>query len=604
MAKETKQQERQPGSPAPDNGRFSFVFQHLRAYRHYLILGCISIVLAAIFSVVRPYIIKILLDDLEAGTLENYGLSLALAFVGLTALSGIFLFINRRTVIWMSRKLEYNIRGDLFAKLLRLPLEFYHQHRVGDIMARLTNDVEAVRMMFGPAIMYFANTLMTLTLAIAIMTYMAPKLTLYVIAPMPVISYFVLRVRRQINERFGAIQEQFSTLTAAVQENLSGIRVIKAYSQEPAEIKAFAATGREYVNRNMDLARFNALFHPLLFSVGGAISLIALYFGGKEVIAGTMTKGTVVGFFVYIAMLFWPIIAMGWVVSLYERGKASLDRINNVMHMVSEWDDDRDAIGARSEPLKGKIEFRNLSFSYSQTREGERPQQLENISLTIEPGESIGIIGPVGSGKSTLAALIPRLYTPPRGTLFIDDRDVCDWSLTALRTQIGYVPQESFLFSDRLNANIRFGVDRAGDELVRQAAELAALDKDVQEFREGYQTIVGERGITLSGGQKQRMSIARAILIDPKIIIFDDATSALDTETDAQIKSGLHEQLQGRTSIIISHRISSIQNCDRVYYIDRGKIIESGTHNALTQSGGPYAELNRLQSLEHELEEA
>ncbi len=599
--------------------RFEVPLKHLGKYRNYLVVGALSVTLSALFNVVRPYLVKLLLDDLENGQLENHGLGLAAAFVGLTALSGLFLFLNRRSVIWMSRKLEYDIRGELFKKLLRLPMSFFHERRIGDVMARLTNDVEAVRLIFGPGIMYFTNTIMTTTLSLALMFYMAPKLTLYVIIPMPIISILVTLVGGIIHKRFNAIQSQFSVLTATAQENLAGIRVVKAYGQELNEVERFEKVGREYVERNMSMARFQGIFMPFLFSMAGLITLIALIVGGQQVIDGEITKGDLVSFFIYIGMLIWPIIALGWVVSLYQRGSASLDRLNKIFHAPDEWPATLDGVVTKPppnqsrKPIKGRIEFRDLTFSYdtppakpATSAANSEPEALApslvNISLTIEPGRSLGIVGPVAAGKSTLAALVMRLYQPPRGALFIDDTDILDWPLGALREQIGYVPQEAFLFSDRLRENIRFGAPQATDEEVASAVKAAALEKDIAEFSSGYETIVGERGITLSGGQKQRLSIARAVLTDPRIIILDDATSAVDTETEAQIAAGLNSMLQGRTSIVISHRISAVKDCNEIIYLDGAKITERGSHSELLKTNGSYAELNRLQSLKQELE--
>ncbi len=597
--------------------RFEIPFKHLGKYRTYLVVGALSVTLAAVFNVIRPYLIKLLLDDLENGTLEDYGLKLAGAFVLFTAISGFFLFLNRRSVIWMSRKLEYDIRGELFKKLLRLPMSFYHERRVGDVMARLTNDVEAVRLIFGPGIMYFTNTIMTTALALVLMFYMAPSLTLYVIIPMPIISILVTLVGGVMHRRFTAIQRQFSVLTSTAQENLAGIRVIKAYGQELNEIERFKSVGREYIERNMALARFQGFFMPVLFSIAGMITLIALYVGGQQVISGEITKGDLVSFFVYIGMLIWPIIALGWVVSLYQRGSASLDRLNKIFHAPEEMPETASQSNSqeKSRKVDGKIEFRNLTFTYDVTHAEANDEEtsgsqksdellpaLKSVSLLIEQGKSLGIVGPVAAGKSTLAALVMRLYQPPRGVLFVDDTDIMDWPLDTLRQQIGYVPQEAFLFSDRLKENIRFGVPEASDAEVAAAVKASALEKDIADFPKGYETIVGERGITLSGGQKQRLSIARAVITDPRIIILDDATSAVDTETESQITAGLHKMLQGRTAIIISHRISAVKECDEIIYLAGGEIIERGSHNQLLNSSGPYAELNHLQSLKQQLE--
>ncbi|MCH9031455.1 MAG: ABC transporter ATP-binding protein, partial [candidate division Zixibacteria bacterium] len=605
-----------------ERDRFFLIKRGLAANRSTLILGAVSIILAALFSVARPYLIKMALDDLEAGTLVNHGIPLALTFVGLTVVSGVFLFINRRTIIFMSRRIEYDIRDKMFERLLCLPMSYYHKQRIGDIMARIINDLEAVRQMVGPGVMYSANTVVTTILAASVMTYISPWLTLWTFVPMIVLPLLVTKLGTITHRRFQAIQSQFSTLTATAQENLSGIRVIKAYTQEQNQVNHFFEHSREYVKRAVSLARLQGMFFPLLFSVAGIVTLVALYVGGRQVMAGEITFGSVVTFFVYIGMLMWPIVALGWVVSLYQRGTASLERINSFFEETAETEAENWISGAPDsnsngdpqnkpattrEKIRGKIEFRDLTFQYSgngafANSNGNRQPALRNISLIISPGESIGIIGPVASGKTTLVSLIARLYDTPRGKVFVDDKDINDWDIHTLRSQIGFVPQESFLFSDTITSNLKFGSANAGIDEIHSAASLAAVNEDIDGFKRGYDTIIGERGITLSGGQKQRISIARAALINPRIVILDDATSAVDTETDAKISLGLRTSLFGRTSIIISHRISSVKECDRIVYLDGGRLLELGTHTELVAQNGEYAKLFRQQALEDELE--
>jgi len=586
--------------------RWALLRAHLPKYRAYIALGVISAILEGGFSVSGPYLIKIALDDLAAGRLESHGIPIALMVVGLAVVGGAFLFLNRRTIIWMSRKLEYDLRNAMFERLLRQPMSFFHERRIGDLMANLTNDLEGVRQMIGPGVMYLVNTLSTTLFAVGIMFVIAPKLTLYTILPMPILAVVVARISSLAYKRYLAIQEQFAAITVAAQENLAGVRVIKAYGQEPSEIARFRTLGEEYVERNMRLARLQGFMQPLLFGLGGLVTLVALLVGGRQLVAGEITIGALVTSFIYISMLVWPVIAFGWVMSLYQRGVASLDRVNALFQVTPEygapidrWSDESGAYesGNGAAPAQGRVEFRNLTFCYPAA-----PHALADISLILEPERSLGVIGPVAAGKSTLAALIARLYEPPRGTLLVDGRDVLDWDLRALRKIIGYVPQEAALFSDTLAENIRYGAPDAGPDLIASAAATAAIDREIAGFSGDYETIVGERGVTLSGGQKQRISIARATLTDPRILILDDATSAVDTETESRIQGALREVRRRRATIVISHRVSSVKDCDEVIYLERGRIVERGSHATLVTLGGHYADLVRMQALEEALE--
>jgi ATP-binding cassette subfamily B protein len=514
--------------------------------------------------------------------------------IGLAILAGLFRFFVRRTIIWASRRIEYNLRGELFAHLLKLSPSFYHQARTGDIMARATNDLEAVRMMIGPGIMHISNTFVTLVVAISFMLYLSPKLTLYALAPMIVFPLVVNRLGNLVHKRFVKIQQHFSDLTATAQENIAGIRVVKAYRQEQAEIKNFAGMSNKYVDLNMDMARLYGVFFPLIMFLASGLNLAVLYYGGLDVMNGSIPFGTLVAFFAYLSMLVWPMFALGWVVSLYQRGTASLDRINRILFTKPEIKNHDGKLYTGE--MKGKIEFKNLRFKYNGN------YVLDGINLTIEPGQTVGLVGMTGSGKTTLVSLLSRLYPVKRGQVFIDGTDINDWELKALRRRIGFATQEPFLFSDTVAENIRFGYGEAEMDLVTAASETAALSKDIETFPDGYDTMIGERGITLSGGQKQRTAIARAILIEPAILILDDATSSVDTETEDEINERIKSVLKQRTAIIISHRISAVKEADVILYLQDGRIVEQGSHDQLLKLGGNYAELYRSQLLAMELE--
>lgn len=460
-------------------------------------------------------------------------------------------------------------------------------------MARSTNDIDAVRMMIGPGIMHIANTIVSSIIAVSFMIYLSPKLTLYSLIPLPILSIAVNRIGTVIHRRYSKIQEYFAVLTAKVQENLAGARVIRAYNQEKPEIKDFSRHSRHYIHLNMRMIKVLGFTYPLLFTLAGSVNLCVLYFGGKAVITGAISLGTLVAFFAYLAMLIWPMIALGWVVALYQRGTASLDRINKILNTQPEVESLPGSLALPA--IQGKIEFRNLDFSYNGTR------VLHDVDLVIEPGMAVGIVGPTASGKSTLVSLICRLFPITRGKLFVDDTDINDWDLAALRRQIGFVPQEPFLFSDTILNNILFGTDRHDINSALDAAGAAVIEREISDFPDGYETVLGERGITLSGGQKQRVAIARAIAIDPRVLILDDATSAVDTETEHLINLRMRSEISKRTSIIISHRVSAVKDADLIIYMKDGTIAESGDHGQLMAQDGYYARLYRTQLIEEEL---
>ncbi len=573
---------------------FSTVTKYFKKYQRYLYLGGITILVSNALMLYTPYLTKKIFDGLEEDAplseIKNY----VLLIIGLTIVGGFFRFGMRRTIIWMSRFIEYDLRDELMAHLLKLSQSFYHQTRTGDIMARLTNDLEAVRQMVGPGVMYISDSIVKLVIAFSMMIYLSPKLTLYAAIPLTILPIAVNLVANMLHKKSMKIQEQFSTLTTTAQENLSGIRVIKAYQQEDHEINNFAKHSSKYVELNMSLAKLQGVFMPVMRLTATLSYLAVFFFGGLAVIDGDISLGTVVAFFAYLSIVMWPVIALGWVLALYQRGTASLKRINKILHTEPEIDDNSSQL--YNEKMNGDIEFRNLRFKYN----GD--YVLDGINLKINAGQSVGIIGMTGSGKTTLVSLLPRLFQVDKGQLLIDNIDITDWSLKSLRSQIGFATQEPFLFSDTIANNIQFGLDNNDDEMMASSADTAALSKDIQMFPDGYETVVGERGITLSGGQKQRTAIARAIVVDPSILILDDATSAVDTETEHEINDRIKTVLKGRTSIIISHRISAVKDTDLIICLENGKIEEQGTHEELLLQNGIYADLYRSQLLEMELE--
>jgi ATP-binding cassette, subfamily B, multidrug efflux pump len=530
------------------------------------------------------------------------------------ALKGVLSFITRWVLIGVSRDIEFDIRSGLLDRLLIMEPEFYVRNRTGELMSRATNDLNAVRMVLGPGIMYSGTTIVTMVLAIGVMVVLSPSLTLWVLLPVPVVAVAVRHFGKVIHELYEKIQAALASLSARVQENLSGVRVVRAYAQEEWERKSFDEPNREYVAKNVLLIRTWSMFMPSLSSLIGTTFLIVLWQGGYRLLNGQMSLGSLITFNTYLNQLVWPMIALGWVTNIFQRGAASMGRLNYILQAQPEIDD-RNATMPKDTPVKGEIEFRNLNFRYPTTLTGagngsngtaaSRPASiLKDVSLRIPAGSTLAIVGPTGSGKTTLAALIARLWDAPDGEILIDGKPIRQWPLETLRRAIGFVPQDTYLFSETVGGNIAFGLEKFSEEQVREAAAIASLEGDVQEFAEKYETIVGERGITLSGGQKQRSAIARAVVRDPRILILDDSLSSVDTQTEEKILGKLRGVMHGRTTILIAHRTSTVRDADQIVVLKDGQILERGTHDELLARGGYYFDLYQKQLLEEELEQA
>jgi ATP-binding cassette subfamily B protein len=561
----------------------------------------VCVIAAAAFQLLGPWVLKYAIDDLKVGVTRSKLLLYAALLLGVSLVRGLFLFLTRRIIISASRDIEFDIRGDFFSTLEQQPLGYYQERRTGDLMSRATNDLNAVRMMIGPAIMYSAQTVLVFAVAIMLMMTIDVRLTLIALIPLPFVSLAVRYFGSAIHKRFEAIQAQLSEVSAVVQEALSGVRVVRAYRQEAHEIARFHRANEEYLRRNRVLIRLQGAFYPSMTLFLGLGSLLVLWLGGREVIRGRITLGGFVAFNGYLVMLSWPMIAFGWVTNILQRGFASWGRILHVLDQVPAISDAAVTALGRTAPLDGAIEVRNLTFTYP----GSHTPVLSDISLRIEPGHTVAFVGATGSGKSTLIGLLPRLHDPPPGAVTIGGVDIREMPLSRLRGAIGFVPQEPFLFSDTIEENVAYGVPREAKELdqrVRAAAAVARLDKDAADFPLGYTTAIGERGITLSGGQKQRTALARAIMVDPRILILDDSLSAVDTYTEEEILSRLRGVMRQRTSIIVSHRISTVRDADQIFVLEDGRIVERGHHGQLVARDGVYAAMYRKQLLEEELQ--
>ena len=569
------------------------LYPHLLRYKKHWIGGIIAVTMTSAFALVGPWILRGAINALEQGAAMADLVYYALGIVGAALGSAVFRLIMRQTMIVASRRVEYDFRNRFFEHLLTLDRKYYDKTPTGDIMARATNDMDSVRSMIGPGIMYACTTAITLPLAISLMVVIDLKLTLYSLIPLPVITAIVFFLGREVNKRYTKIQEQYSAITMRVQENFSGIRVVKAYVQEKAEIEDFSLLNIDYIKKNMSMVKVWGLFFPAIVLFAGTAAILALWFGGQYVIDGSITLGDFVAFTAYLLLLIWPMAALGWVVGLYQRGKASLTRIEQILVAKPSVVNISNPV---SREIKGRIELRNLRFAYDSV------EVLRGVSAVFEPGTNIALIGATGSGKTTLVSLLLRAYPVNRGMIFIDDIDINDWDQHSLRTQIVPVMQETFLFSESIRSNIAYGNYDQSQETVAAFAAAAGMAGEIDDFPKKFDTLLGERGITLSGGQKQRTALARALSADPRVLLLDDAFSSVDTHTEEEILTNLRQILKGKTSIMISHRISTVKEADKILVISDGRIVEQGDHQQLISLDGRYAELYRKQLLESELE--
>lgn len=567
-------------------------------YKSKLLWGFVFILISNAGMVYIPILLKDSINLLQRSISEEVLLRYSILIVSTSLIAGIFRFLIRQTIIVVSREIEYDLRGDFWEHIQKLPLRYFQNNSTGNLMAHATNDINAVRSFVGPAVMYSVDTGIRILIVVSIMLSIDWSLTILALLPLPLLSIAVYRIMKLIHEKYTKIQEKFSLLTTTAQENYSGIRIIKSYVREENEILKWKELSKDYLNRNMSLVKVQALIMPILLLITGLSIIIVIWLGGIRVINQQMSLGDITAFIIYLGILIWPVIAFGWVTNIIQQAEASMKRLNKIVKEPYEIVDPLQT-NFNSNTLEGKIEFRNVYFRYNENL----PYVLKNINLKIDKGRTLAIVGPTGTGKTTLINLIPRLYDVTEGEILIDGFNVKEIPLDVLRKNIGLVPQESFLFSDTITNNISYGLRDVDMETVHRVSKISQLDKDVETFPNKYETVVGERGITLSGGQKQRTSIARALAIDPKILILDDSFSAVDTHTEEEILKNLKDFMKERTSIIISHRISTVKDADNIIVIKDAEIIEQGTHEELIAINGYYADLHNKQLLEKELEE-
>lgn len=567
-------------------------------YKSKLLLGFIFILFSNAGMVYIPILLKDTINLLQRSISEEILLKYAVLIVVTSLIAGLFRFLIRQTIIVVSREIEYDLRGDFWEHIQKLPLRYFQNNSTGNIMAHATNDINAVRSFIGPAIMYSVDTGIRILIVVTIMLSIDWSLTLLALLPLPLLSFAVYRIMKLIHEKYTKIQEKFSELTTRAQENYSGIRIVKSYVREENEILKWKELSKDYLNKNMNLVKVQALIMPILLLITGLSIIIVIWIGGVKVINHQMSLGEITAFIIYLGILIWPVIAFGWVTNIIQQAEASMKRLNKIFREPYEIEDPIETT-FNSNSIEGEIEFRNVSFRYNDNL----PFILKNINLKIPKGTTLAVVGPTGSGKTTLINLIPRLYDVTEGEVLIDGYNVKEIPLEILRKNIGVVPQESFLFSDTIANNISYGLREVDMEVVLSVSKISQLDKDIETFPNKYETIIGERGITLSGGQKQRTSVARALAIDPKILILDDSFSAVDTHTEEEILKNLKNFMNQRTSIIISHRISTVKDADNIIVIKDAEIIEQGTHQELIAANGYYADLHYKQLLEKELEE-